>query len=141
MTDDREKAHYLGTWVLVPELCLYEEGEPPSSGLYTIAQVGDEVGFAIEWTDVQGQRHDVRFAGPDDGTRRTIAGQAQAELSVDRIGRTILDTSVFNGERMVSYARRCASLDGQLLSTVQQGYRADGTRYRNFQVYRRQARK
>jgi hypothetical protein len=139
MTNDAVTSKYLGTWLLVPELCIYQQGDPPSRGVYTIAQSGDEVEISIAWTARDGTSHEISFRAPDDGTRRPVAGDASSELSIRRIDDLILDSSVYSGDRVLAYARRCASSDGRLLSTVQEGSRAGGTSYRNFQVYRRKA--
>jgi hypothetical protein len=105
--------------------------------VYTIAETGGEVEISIEWTALDGTSHEIAFRAPDDGTRRAVSGDATSELSIRRVSAFILDSSVFSGDRVLGYARRCASSDGRLLSTVQEGNRADGTSYRNFQVYRR----
>ena len=42
------RSGYIGTWILVPELCLYEEGNPPVRGVYQIAQLDEGVRMSID---------------------------------------------------------------------------------------------
>jgi hypothetical protein len=136
---------YIGTWTLVPELCIYEEGQPPLSGTYRISQADGDVRISIDWKAPDGSAHQIEFGAPNDGTRQPsgapgVASRdapAVSHLSITRVSPSILDSSAFAGADEVAYARRSASQDGLLLSTVQVGRRADGTSFRNFQVYRR----
>jgi hypothetical protein len=137
MRDILGERRYLGTWILVPELCIYQEGEPPTRGVYTITQDGREVEISIDWTARDGKSHAIVFGALDDGTPRPVPERPESELSITAVSALILDSAVRVGTQTVAYARRCASADGQLLSTIQQGHRQDGTAYQNFQVYRR----
>ena len=139
MDDGSETPLYTGTWILVPELCVYQEGQPPTRGVYTIAQRDGAVAISIDWTALEGGSHTIAFGGPIDGSPQSIHGQPGAALSITAISAQILDSTVRASSRVLAYARRCASDDGQLLSTVQEGHRDDGSTYRNFQVYQRQA--
>ncbi len=136
---------YIGTWTLVPELCIYEEGQPPLSGTYRTSQSEGEVSISIDWEASDGSTHHIEFGAPNDGTRQPLStpGVASVDapgishLSITRVSPLILDSSAYAGADEVAYARRLASQDGLLLSTVQVGRRADGTSFRNFQVYRK----
>ena len=136
---------YIGTWTLVPELCIYEEGQPPLSGTYRISQSEGEVSISIDWEASDGSAHHIEFGAPSDGTRQPLSTPEVASvdapgishLSITRVSPLILDSSAYAGADEVAYARRLASQDGLLLSTVQVGRRADGTSFRNFQVYRK----
>ena len=130
---------YLGSWRLCPELCIYEEGEPPASGLYQIDQVDGDVRIRVNWKTRTGSEHKLEFGAPANGVRQELPAAAggPTHLSISHVSDHILDSRAFSGDREIAYARRCASADGKLLSTVQAGYRADGTAFRNFQVYRR----
>ena len=128
---------YIGTWTLVPELCIYEEGQPPLSGTYRISQSEGEVSISIDWEASDGSAHHIEFGAPSDGTRQPSSTPGSLDLSITRVSPLILDSSAYAGADEVAYARRLASQDGLLLSTVQVGRRADGTSFRNFQVYRK----
>ena len=49
---------YLGRWQLLPELCLYQHGDPPASGTYEIADRGNEVA-----PEVKGRQRRLRGGG------------------------------------------------------------------------------
>ena len=137
--DLETKRSYLGTWTLVPELCLYEEGNPPVSGIYRIAQLDDDVRISIDWEAQDGSKHQIEFQAPDRGIKQPSNNPGTSHFSITRVSHLILDSRAYAGDEEVGYARRRASDDGLLLATVQAGRRANGTSFRNFQVYRRQA--
>jgi hypothetical protein len=135
---------FLGSWELVPELSLYEVGPTPASGRYEIAAVGaDELELSIGWTlEAGGPEHSTTFGGPPDGRAVPLAGAAEAgpgpdAFTLTRVDRRTLDSAALRAGTVVAFARRVASHDGRLLAVVQEGQRPDGTRFRNFQVYRR----
>lgn len=134
---------YLGTWELVPELSLYELGPVPASGTYEITRAGEGVQVRIRWTmQAGGPEQSTAFGGPADGVPQALpAAAAQGggpdAFSLTRVDGRTLDSAALRGGAVVAYARRVASVDGGLLATVQEGSRPDGSRFRNFQVYRR----
>ena len=130
MKDDR----YLGRWRLIPELCLYQTGEVPISGIYEISEQGPVVAISIQWQTAVGTNHSIEFSGPSDGSLQPAETPGVSELSISRISSTILDSAAFLQGKETMYARRAASSDGRLLSTVQTGVASD-TPFRNFQVY------
>ena len=138
MDHSADKSFYLGTWILVPELCLYEEGSPPASGIYRISQVNAEVRVSIAWEAQDGSKHHIEFQAPGNGAKQPLSVPGPSHLSITRVTPYILDSSAYSDGEEVAYARRRASEDGLLLSTVQVGRRPNGTSFRNFQVYRRQ---
>ena len=49
--------HFLGRWVLIPESCQYEQGDPPTNGRYHIEQRDDgSLQFTAEWIDAVSDR-------------------------------------------------------------------------------------
>ncbi len=127
---------YLGRWRLVPELCLYQTGEVPKSGLYEISEEADVVVISIQWQASEGSNHSIEFSGPCDGSLQRSNTPGVSEFSISRISSTILDSSAFLDGEEIMYARRSASSDGRLLSSVQTGA-TDETSFRNFQIYSR----
>jgi len=132
------EAVFVGEWVLAPELCLYNVGEPPRSGVYRIAP-GGHGGFDIniEWEAADGSRHSVSFGGPADGRAIPSEAPGVSHITLTQIDAHTLDSAAFQSDQMLSYARRRAAADGSLLVTVQEAPAPDGGRMRNFQVYRR----
>ena len=132
--DDR----YLGAWDLVPELSLYELGEPPASGHYTIELRDDgALMLRVKWQQAPGDSpRETAFGGRADGSPQHLPGVSNS-FSLTRVDAYTLDSAALSDGRVVAYARRVASRDGALLSVVQEQVAPDGKRTRNFQVYRR----
>jgi hypothetical protein len=134
---------FLGSWELLPELSLYEVGVAPASGRYEIAPAGSAgVEVSIRWTmEAGGPEHATSFGGQPDGQAIPLeagaGGAGPDAFSLTRVDSRTLDSAALRQGAVVAFARRVASLDGQLLAVVQEGSRPDGTRFRNFQVYRR----
>ncbi len=128
---------FLGEWELVPELSLYENGEPPRSGTYRLSLDGDAIAASIDWVDAQGASETVAFGGPLDGSEVVLDTQGPAVLALERLDAATLDSVVRVAGQQVAWARRRASDDGQLLAVVQTGATPEGEPFRNFQVYRR----
>lgn len=129
--------NYLGIWILIPELSIYQTGQPPWSGRYTISGNETEVHFDIEWVDVNGDEHSLVFGGTHDGTRYPITAPGVTEVSFTVVDDHTLDSSAYCKGEVVMTARRVASKDGKLLAVSQVIHSATHTTS-NFQVYRRE---
>lgn len=131
------QSKYLGTWQLIPELSIYQRGEPPGSGLYVISAEGDNINFEISWTDLAEQSHELAFGGPLDGNLHETDAHGVTHVMYEAVDERTLDSTAFADELIVLYARRVASEDGELLAVSQTQPGEQGT-VTNFQVYRRQ---
>jgi len=134
---------YLGTWELIPELSLYAAGTPPASGTYTISRdSAHTLSLIVSWR-MPGDptERTTQFGGPADGSRMMLAGMdgAPDAFTLTHVDERTLDSAAMRGEMTAAYARRVVSSDGSLLAVVQEVVAPDGTRLRNFQVYRRRA--
>lgn len=127
-------ADYEGTWALVPELCIYEQGEPPPDGRYVLRRDGDRVEATIGWTGPDGTAQQTAFGGPVDGSRQPVDGPGVTHLTITHVDGATLDSAAYAGDELLMYARRRAS--GDLLTTVQTMH-VGGAHHSNFQVYRR----
>jgi hypothetical protein len=136
---------FLGTWQLIPELSLYEFGPLPASCTYEISEHGGRLHVRMQWTmSADGLESQTEFAGPGDGTRQPVpdSGAPLPEpisFSLTRVDVRTLESRAFRGDHEFAFARRVASADGELLAIVQEGHSPEGGRFRNFQVYRREA--
>lgn len=137
VTDSYATDLYIGTWRLVPELCLYQHGEHPASGIYEIGVKADEITVGISWRDAEGNTHEITYGGIPDGRPRETDAPGATHFSMTRVNSRVLDSAAFADGRQVAFARRAASSDGSLLATVQRGSTASGEMFSNFQVYRR----
>lgn len=63
---------YLGSWLLLPELCFYEFGPVPASGRYRIAERGRDVHVSIEWSMDDGEPQQTEYVAPPDGKPQAI---------------------------------------------------------------------
>jgi hypothetical protein len=138
---------FLGTWVLVPELCLYEGRRWPAEGGMVIETAGEgRIAVTVRFRIVDEDAwQEASVAGPADGSAQTVALAAPVPGAPDRFTLTrvdegTLDSATFVGDHEIAKVRRVASADGALLAVVNEARMATGSRVRNFQVYRRLAR-
>ena len=141
MTTSGASDLFLGTWDLLPELCLYDEGTPPDQADYEIGRAGGGLRLRITWRPAgSASSLSTGFGGPDDGTVQPVEGQAGVTgLSLLRIDDRTLDSTAWNEDAVVSSARRVASADGTLLVVRQVVPGAGGGSVQTFQVYARRS--
>lgn len=132
-------SRFLGTWVLVPESCDYEQNDPPLSGTYEIRLLDGTLHFDMRWTDSSGEPHAASFSGVPDGEPKPFAGGELADaLAITAVSDRELNSSAFfrGRERMV--AQRQLDDTGQAMRVIQLVRLPDGTSLRNISIYRRQ---
>jgi hypothetical protein len=127
---------YLGTGELIPELCIYEQGEAPQQGEYTIAEADGTFLILISWTDAQNDKHSIEFSGAPDGSNYPTEAPGLTHMTLTRVSPGILDSAAYNEEVQMIYARRIAH--DNLLS-IWQRINTDNGSISIFQVYRRAA--
>jgi len=131
---------YLGNWLLIPELSLYQAGDPPAAGKYSIERDGDgELRLRVDWLPGKDAAWlNTSFGGPADGTPQSLEGPPGGPdaFTLTRVDERTLDSAALRNGETIAYARRVASSDGKLLAVVQEA-RAGDQLIRNFQVYRR----
>ncbi|MBT8494396.1 MAG: hypothetical protein KJO07_15175 [Deltaproteobacteria bacterium] len=127
---------FLGTWVLDPRSCQYQQGEPPQAGSYRISEVGDELRFQMQWVDADGEKHQVEFSGAPDGVRYPFKGGELADaLAVTAVSERELSTSAFYQGREVMTAQRQLDDTGRAMRITQIVRFLDGTRLANVAIY------
>ena len=133
-------SRFLGTWILQPHICEYEQGVPPASGLYRIGEDAGRVRFEIDWTDVNGEAHHVEFSGAPDGTRAAFAGGELAdEIAVKAISERELTSYAYWQGNEIMVAQRQLDDTGQAMRVVQLVRFPDGSHCANTSVYVRAA--
>lgn len=139
MTDSEPPyARFLGTWMLVPESCSYEQGDPPREGRYVIAEADGRLVFTIDWTDAAGVQHHVSFGGIADGTPVPFAGGELADaLAISAPSQSRLDSVAYRRGEALMFAERQLDDAGSAMRVVQQVRLPDGSRPTNVSVYRR----
>lgn len=129
---------FLGTWVLQPTACSYEQGAPPREGKYVIAEQDGRLVFTIDWMDAEGVRHHLSFAGTPDGRPAPFAGGALADaLSIAAPSTRRLDSVAYKNGEALMFAERQLDETGQAMRVVQQVRLPDGTRPTNTSLYLR----
>ena len=122
--------------MLLPELSIYQSGEPPQSGQYIIRSLEGRVEFEIEWEDASKNHHSISFGGPIDGEKHDSDSPGVTSVMYEKLDDSILDSTAFSGDKILLYARRAASSNGDLLA-VSQVIHGEGGNLTNFQVYKR----
>lgn len=135
----RPWAGFLGTWILDPSSCRYEQGEPPRQGHYRIVELDDgALEFTVAWTDAAGTSDSVSFRAPPDGRRIALAeGKLIDALSVSAPSDRELNSSGWIGDREVMIAQRQLDDTGQAMRVTQLVRLPDGSRPANVAIYRR----
>jgi hypothetical protein len=138
MSDAEPYAGFIGTWLLIPESCEYEQGDPPQDSVYSIAEQQGRLTFDIRWTAADGRADHVTFEGVPDGAKRPFSGGDLAdELSVEVVSPRDLRTAAYwqGRQRMVSQFQ----LDdtGTAMRVIQLVRFPDGSHLSNVSVYRR----
>ncbi len=128
---------FIGLWVLDPNSCDYEQGEPPQSGTYRIAPDGVEVVITMAWVDAEGEQT-MTFRGVPDGKPvRFDAGPLADSLAIAAVADDRLDSAAYRAGVELMTAKRTLSKDGASMTVVQTVHLPDGTAPTNTAVYRK----
>ena len=130
------QAKFLGEWELIPELCIYQAGHPPISGRYLIRSDSNQVHISIWWTDHANESHELSFGGILDGQRHAFEAPGVSHVMYEQLGPLHFDSTAYDGDEVVLYAKRVTSEAGDLLAVTQTQQSEQG-QTTNFQVYRR----
>lgn len=135
---EKSYARFLGDWALDPTSCRYEQGAAPKTGRERISLEGDEIVFAMDWTDSEGNILSAVFRGRPDGTPVPFEGGPLADsicLAAPTVG--ALTISAFRDGMLIMVADRTLSRDGAIMHLHQKVYLPDGTAPSNHADYRR----
>ena len=140
-TMDTEKAtceRFIGVWTLDVASCHYEQGDPPLDGTYRIECIADVLHFLIDWTDAEGQHHQVKFSGVPDGQKTEFAGAPLADaLSIDHPSSNELHSAAYWQEEELMSVRRTLDSRGKTMRVTQRVRLIDGTVLVNRSTYRK----
>jgi hypothetical protein len=130
---------FLGLWVLIPESCKYEQGDPPTGGRYRIEEQDDGIlRFTAEWIDADGKEQQVVFSGPPDGSRQAFAGGDLADaLSIEAVSDRELNSRAYYKGKVRMVAQRQLDDTRSAMRVTQMVYLPDGSRPANVSIYRR----
>ncbi len=131
--------NFLGTWILDPRSCDYQQGEAPQAGTYRISESDGRLTFEVQWTDQAGASQQVEFSGVPNGEKQPFAGGDLADaLAIHPVSKRELNSSAYyrGKERMV--AQRQLDNSGNAMRVTQVVRFPDGTFLANVGVYSRQ---
>lgn len=136
---DRLYRDFLGLWQLVPESCQYEQGEPPTSGVYRIEEKEDgTLKFTAEWVDAQGKSDSVSFAGLPDGTKTPFAaGELADALAIEAVSSRELNSYAYFDGKELMLAQRQLDSSGDAMRVTQLVRLQNGESPSNVAIYRR----
>lgn len=140
MSDDAPNySGFLGTWVLIPESCRYEQGDPPRAGTYRIEARAGRLHFVIDWTAADGSAHHAEFSGVPDGVPAPFDGGELADaLSVTVVSARDLRSSGYWRGAELMVAQRQLDDTGTAMRVTQVVRLPDGSSPANVSVYRKQ---
>jgi hypothetical protein len=129
---------FIGSWILDPASCQYQQGDPPKAGSYRIEEEGEQLSFAMQWIDSAGENHEARFSGPYDGTKVSFAGGDLAdELCIEVVSERELNSEAYyrGKRRMVAQRQLDETLTAMRISQVV--FLPDGSHLANVSLYRK----
>jgi len=129
---------FLGTWRLDTSACAYEVGEPPLEGIYRIEEDGEGLLFVAEWVTRAGEAKQVQYRSMPDGRPHPFENPAVLDELITKVSPgPSLDTSSLKGGKVVAFATRVLSADGQAMTVTQSGTTSAGQAFSNVSLYRR----
>ena len=132
-------SEFLGSWVLIPDSCKYEQGNPPQSSLYYIFQKDDQLVFRIEWVDDKGENSNIEFGGIPNGIPVPFSGGELAdEISIEAKSNKELNSIAFKKGQTRMIAQRQLDETDQAMRVTQVVYHEDGTQSANIGIYQKQ---
>jgi hypothetical protein len=131
-------AGFLGTWILDPTTCDYQQGEPPQAGSYRIEEDGEQLVLTMQWIDADDVNHEVAFTGIPNGEQVPFAGGDLADaLSITAVSARELNSSAYwkGTERML--AQRQLDETGAAMRVTQVVFFPEGFHLANVAIYRK----
>lgn len=130
--------NFIGTWLLEPGSCEYEQGKPPRSDRHHIAEDNGELVITMNWTDAEGEDHHASFRAPADGSKIPFNGGPLADtLQVSVPSPSELHLSALCDGLELMTATRTLNPDGTAFELVQTVHLADFTTPTNRGTYRK----
>lgn len=133
---------FLGQWRLIPDKCIYDVGEPPSEGIYTLTQGSDgptHVDIDIKWKSAKGDDMSYNYHIHTDATPviQTFNGQDLRVVShIDIDGNILKSTSSTLDGKVVMEATRELIQHGSKLEVIMLTHVGDAIR-KVYQLYDR----
>lgn len=138
MSQQTDYSQFIGSWILIPESCVYEQGEAPQHGEYEISEAGKELRIVMRWIESSGETQEFSLVGKPDGQRHPFAvGKLVDEIQLEcPSNRELTSRAYYQGELLMTAQRQ---LDDKFaaMRVTQVAYMPDGSRPANVSIYRR----
>ena len=129
---------FQGHWVMIPESCSYDQGEPPTAASCYIVESDGQVRFIMEWTDAGGKKEEIEFAGIPNGVPTPFNGGDLAdEMTITAVSPRELNSAAFFQGRELMIAQRQLDETGQAMRITQMVRLPDGQQIANVATYQR----
>jgi hypothetical protein len=131
---------FVGTWELDPDPAqtVYQHGAPPRQGVYIIAYDGHQLHFDMQWTTAEGAERSQQIDVIPNGREQPYENPAVADtVCYTPVDQFTLDSTATKQGRVVAYARRVLSPNGNTMTITQSGTTSKGAHFENRSVYRR----
>jgi hypothetical protein len=128
---------FLGTWILQPEECRYESGEPPISGMYSISLQDETLWFQMVWTTIEGKEFKVEYCEIPDGEEHPYENKQLVDsIRLTPKSATVLESEGFKDDLLSMRATR-ELIEEDLMKVTFEGMLPEGQSYYNISVYKR----
>lgn len=127
---------FLGIWVLDPQECVYEHGDPPDKAVYEITADGRALIFAVEY-EIGGMELEFRYRTLPNGIEQPYEDPNGIVDSITSTftGAQEIETISRSGGDVLALAVRAISEDGLTMTVTQKGTAEGGRRFVNVSVY------
>ncbi|MCC6612640.1 MAG: hypothetical protein IT320_04120 [Anaerolineae bacterium] len=127
---------FFGLWTLNREASRYAQGEPPHDASYKLEPDGDAIKVTMDWLGPDGlPKHQVYTGVPDGVVYPYDGGDVVDAISMTLLDARTLDTDSRKDGRIIAYARRVLSEDGETMTITMRSFLPDGRELDNIAVY------
>jgi hypothetical protein len=128
---------FVGTWELDAAQNRYQFGDAPQQGLYIIAPNQNGYLVTMQWMNSAGKSFEMSYEATPDGKEYPANAPGVDNQSMTRVDDKTLDSAAMASGKVIAYARRILSDDGQIMTITQSGKTPGGEEFTNTSVYMR----
>jgi hypothetical protein len=132
--------NFLGSWQLFPEKGVYESGDRPKSGIYTIEAKENrhQLSISHNWICIENRGYSSQYSLTADGELHSFENKELADAVQVVFNDSInFEIHFYRGGQVHLHLVHEIMPNGYL-RIIQQGFRQDGTPFTNNEIYHRQ---
>jgi hypothetical protein len=132
--------NFLGSWQLFPEKGMYESGDRPKSGIYTIEAKENrhQLSISHNWISIENRGYSSQYSLLADGELHAFENNELADAVQVVFNDSIsFEIHFYRGGQVHLHLVHEIMPNGYL-RIIQQGFRSDGTSFTNNEIYHRQ---